>query len=54
VAKSYQVRDAIKLAIHWCRVAQDTGNRELRANAREFIRSHWRMRNEDKVIVLNR
>lgn len=52
--QSYGIREAIKLAIHWYRVAQDTGNREVKANAREFIRNHWHMRNTDKVIVLNR
>lgn len=51
--KSLNVREAIKLAIHWNRVANDTGNRELKANCREFIRNNWHMRNESKVIVLN-
>lgn len=51
---SYSVRDAIKLAIKWHRVAIDTSNRELRVNTREFIRNHWSMRNSENVLILNK
>lgn len=52
-AASFPVRDALKFALYHYHIAQETGNREVKANCREFIRKYYPQRNTD-LRILNR
>jgi len=51
--RGVSVQAAIKMAVHLCRVAQHTSNREMQTHYREFIRTMWSSRNSTRIIVIN-
>lgn len=48
------VKQALRMAMYLLRIAQETGNRELRYSLREFIRNMWSSRHSKSIIVMNR
>ena len=51
--KAHGVREAIKQAIKWHRIAIDTGNTELQQNARDFVRRHYHSRHSKSIVIFN-
>lgn len=48
------VREAIKKAMRWNRVARDTRNGELYHHTCNFIATHWNSRHSSKIVILTR
>lgn len=49
----YSVREALRLAFRQARIAQESGNNELRWKCHRFIRKYYSKRNQNNLTIMN-